>query len=105
MSARKAVVIGGASGIGWAIAQTLAADGHTVVIADRNADGAAAHAAGTRRTAHCGRLSKSPTRTRCAACSSRPARWTTVVNCAGFSGFGVITDLPASSSATSSTSA
>ena len=40
-----AVVIGGASGIGWATAQLLAADGYRVTIADRNADLAAQRAA------------------------------------------------------------
>jgi NAD(P)-dependent dehydrogenase (short-subunit alcohol dehydrogenase family) len=37
---RIAVVIGGASGIGWATAQALAAQGDRVTVADRNADGA-----------------------------------------------------------------
>ena len=37
---RSAVVIGGASGIGWATAQALAAQGDRVTIADLNADGA-----------------------------------------------------------------
>jgi 3-oxoacyl-[acyl-carrier protein] reductase len=37
---RTAIVVGGASGIGWATARALAADGCRVVIADRNADGA-----------------------------------------------------------------
>ena len=43
--ARKAVVIGAASGIGWATAQALAADGCRVTIADLNADGARERAA------------------------------------------------------------
>ena len=38
MSDRVAVVVGGASGIGWASAQALAADGCRVTIADRNTD-------------------------------------------------------------------
>ena len=42
---RVAIVIGGASGIGWASAQALAADGCRIVVADRDADGAAARAA------------------------------------------------------------
>ncbi len=37
---RVAVVIGGASGIGWATARALAADGCRVTVADRNTDGA-----------------------------------------------------------------
>ena len=39
---RVALVIGAASGIGWASAQALAEDGCRVVLADRNADGARA---------------------------------------------------------------
>jgi NAD(P)-dependent dehydrogenase (short-subunit alcohol dehydrogenase family) len=45
MTGKTAVVIGGASGIGWASARALAAEGYRVVIADRNGDGAAARAA------------------------------------------------------------
>jgi NAD(P)-dependent dehydrogenase (short-subunit alcohol dehydrogenase family) len=37
---RITVVIGGASGIGWATAQALAGEGDRVTVADRNADGA-----------------------------------------------------------------
>jgi NAD(P)-dependent dehydrogenase (short-subunit alcohol dehydrogenase family) len=40
MTARTAIVTGGASGIGFAIAQRLAGDGHAVAIFDRNPDGA-----------------------------------------------------------------
>ena len=36
MSTRVAVIIGGASGIGWATAQLLAEQGCRVTIADRN---------------------------------------------------------------------
>ncbi|HZQ30710.1 MAG TPA: SDR family oxidoreductase [Mycobacterium sp.] len=43
-SDRVALVIGGASGIGWAVAKGLAADGCRVTVADLNADGAAARA-------------------------------------------------------------
>lgn len=95
---RIAVVIGGASGIGWATARLLADQGCRVTIADRNTDGAR----------------------RCAAQLGEPHGWAevevtdedsvarlfdevatreggldTVVNCAGFSGFGMITDLDA----------
>ena len=42
---RVAVIVGGASGIGWATAQVLAAEGCRVTIADRNTDGAAVRAA------------------------------------------------------------
>ena len=44
-AARVAVVIGGASGIGWATAEALAADGCRVTIGDRNADAACKRAA------------------------------------------------------------
>lgn len=43
-TARTALVIGGASGIGWATATALAADGDRVVIADLNGASAAARA-------------------------------------------------------------
>jgi NAD(P)-dependent dehydrogenase (short-subunit alcohol dehydrogenase family) len=42
---RVAVVVGGASGIGWATAEGLAAEGYRVIVADLNADGAAEKAA------------------------------------------------------------
>jgi 3-oxoacyl-[acyl-carrier protein] reductase len=45
MTNRKAVVVGGASGIGRAVAHALAVDGCAVTVADRNADGARAVAA------------------------------------------------------------
>lgn len=40
-----ALVVGGASGIGWATAQALVAEGYRLVVADLNADGAEARAA------------------------------------------------------------
>ena len=42
---RVAIVVGGASGIGWATAKALAADGCRVIVADRNTDGAGDRAA------------------------------------------------------------
>ena len=45
LGGRSAVITGGASGIGLAIAQRLAADGARVTVWDRNADGARAAAA------------------------------------------------------------
>lgn len=91
-----AIVIGAASGLGWAIAQTLAADGRAVVLADRNADGARAHAAelGARHTAATVEVTDEDSVRRLFA---DHADVDTVVNCAGFSGFGVITDLPVES--------
>lgn len=44
MTARTAIVTGGASGIGLAIAERLTADGHAVAIFDRNGDAAVAAA-------------------------------------------------------------
>ncbi|MCY0853511.1 SDR family NAD(P)-dependent oxidoreductase [Cupriavidus sp. D39] len=41
MTKRVAVVTGGASGLGWAICQSLAQDGLNVVIVDRNAEASA----------------------------------------------------------------
>jgi 3-oxoacyl-[acyl-carrier protein] reductase len=88
--AREAIVIGGASGIGWATAQALAADGCHVTVADRDADGAADRAAelGNPHTAahvdvtdeaSVERLLNGPV--------------DVVVNCAGFSNVGLITDM------------
>lgn len=45
MTARTAIVTGGASGIGFAIAERLAADGHEVAIFDRDGDATAEAAA------------------------------------------------------------
>ena len=42
MTNRTAVVVGGASGIGRAVAHALAADNCRVTVADRNAEGARA---------------------------------------------------------------
>ena len=95
---REAVVVGGASGIGWATARLLAADGCRVTIADRNGDLAAQRAGELGDPHNTGPASRSPTRTRSPRCSTggrRPSPPDVVVNCAGFSGFGMITDLDA----------
>lgn len=90
---KHAVVIGAASGIGWAVAQTLAADGHIVTVADRNTDEARQRAArlGDPHTAATVEVTdEDSVRALFAGATDLDA----VVNCAGFSGFGVIADLP-----------
>ena len=93
-----AVVVGGASGIGWASAQLLAADGYRVTIADRNADLARERAA-TLGEPH-GWIAVEVTDEPGVAALfdgvvQREQRLDVVVNCAGFSGFGLITDTDA----------
>ncbi len=95
-NARVAVIVGGASGIGWATAQLLAAEGARVTIADRNTDLAAG------RAAEIGQASEAVEVTDEASVAAlfdgvaaREGRLDVVVNCAGFSNFGLITDLDA----------
>ena len=93
-----AVVVGGASGIGWASAQLLAANGYRVTIADRNADLARERAA-TLGEPH-GWIAVEVTDEPGVAALfdgvvQREQRLDVVVNCAGFSGFGLITDTDA----------
>jgi 3-oxoacyl-[acyl-carrier protein] reductase len=91
---RTAVIIGGASGIGWATAQTLAAEGYTVTIADRNFDGAAARATelGAPHTAAAADVTDEAS---VQALFEGTGGVDAVVNCAGFSGFGLIGDMAA----------
>jgi len=91
---RIAVVIGGASGIGWATAQALAAQGDQVTIADRNADGARRAAPPNSATHTPPSPSTSPTRIRCNVLFEQTGPVDVVVNCAGFSNVGLITDMP-----------
>jgi 3-oxoacyl-[acyl-carrier protein] reductase len=88
---RHAVVIGAASGIGWATAQTLAVD-HTVTLADRNADGAQTRAEelGAPHTSAYVDVTDEAS----VAALFDGISPTAVVNCAGFSGFSPIIDLP-----------
>ncbi len=92
MSERVAVVVGGASGIGRAVAVGLADQGYRVVVADRNADGAAAVAA-----ALGGRVSSATVdvtdEDTVAALFDRAGPVDVVVNTAGFGDFGRIVDL------------
>jgi 3-oxoacyl-[acyl-carrier protein] reductase len=90
---RIAVVIGGASGIGWATARALAADGCRVTVADRNADGAGSRAAelGDRHTAAYVDVTHEDSVQRL---FDQTGSLDVVVNCAGFSNVGLITDMP-----------
>jgi 3-oxoacyl-[acyl-carrier protein] reductase len=90
---RVAVVIGGASGIGWATARALAADGCRVTVADRNTDGARDRAAelGDPHTAASVDVTDEGSVQRL---FDQTGPLDVVVNCAGFSTFGLITDLP-----------
>lgn len=89
---RVAVVVGGASGIGWAVAQTLAADGCRVTVADRNADGAAQRATDL-GPPHTGETVDVTDEAGVAALFERIGPVDVVVNTAGYSGIGRITDL------------
>ena len=96
MTERVAVIIGGASGIGWATAQTLAAQGARVTIADRNTELAAERAA-TLGDPHTWAAVEVTDEAAVAKLFddvvAREGGLHVVVNCAGFSGFGVITEL------------
>jgi 3-oxoacyl-[acyl-carrier protein] reductase len=90
---RVALVVGGASGIGWAVAQGLAADGCRVVIADLNADGATARA-DELGPPHTGTAVDVTDEDSVAALFERVGPVDIVVNTAGIGGVGRITDLP-----------
>jgi NAD(P)-dependent dehydrogenase (short-subunit alcohol dehydrogenase family) len=89
---RITVVIGGASGIGWATAQALAAQGDRVTVADRNAEGAQARAAelGAPHTAAAVDVTDEDSVQRL---FEQTGPVDVVVNCAGFGSLGLITDL------------
>lgn len=87
-----AVVIGGASGIGWACAQALAARDHRVVIADRNAEGAAARAAEL-GAPHSAAAVDVVDEASVATLFEQTGTVDAVVSCAGFSNIGLIVDL------------
>ncbi|MCV7301617.1 SDR family oxidoreductase [Mycobacterium barrassiae] len=91
-AARKAVVIGGASGIGWATAQALAGDGCTVTIADLNGDGARDRATelGAPHSAAQVDVTDEASVERLFV---EIGPLDVVVNCAGFGSLGLITDL------------
>lgn len=89
---RVAIVIGAASGIGWASAQALAADNCRIILADRNTDGASARAAQLGAPHTSGYVDVTDE-------DSVQTLFETagpidiVVNCAGFSNVGLITDM------------
>ncbi|SRX93983.1 SDR family NAD(P)-dependent oxidoreductase [Mycobacterium shimoidei] len=89
---RGAVVVGGASGIGRAVAHALAAENYRVTVADRNADGAQAVAAelGDPHTSAVVEVTDEASVQRLFA-QAGPLQ--IVVNTAGFGGFGLITEL------------
>ena len=90
--AREAVVIGGASGIGWATARALVGDGCRVTVADLNADGARERAAelGDPHTSAQVDVTDEASVVRLFG-ETGPVD--VVVNCAGFGSLGLITDL------------
>jgi NAD(P)-dependent dehydrogenase (short-subunit alcohol dehydrogenase family) len=90
---RIALVIGGASGIGWAVASALTAEGCRVTIADLNADGAAARAAEL-GPPHAGAGVDVTDEGTVAALFDRAGPLDVVVNTAGIGGVGRITELP-----------
>ncbi|MGU3497520.1 SDR family NAD(P)-dependent oxidoreductase [Mycobacterium sp. C31M] len=99
---KTAVIVGGASGIGWASAQALAAECYRVVIADRNGDGAAARAAELGAPHHSAAVDvtdEASVATLFEKIGSGASEATgdctvdTVVSCAGFSNIGLIVDM------------
>ncbi|MCV7214534.1 SDR family oxidoreductase [Mycobacterium crocinum] len=98
MTEQVAVIVGGASGIGWATAQTLAAEGARVTIADRNTELARERAAELGHPHTWAEVEVTDETTVAGLFDDVVARegaLHVVVNCAGFSGFGVITELDA----------
>ena len=98
MSTRVAVIIGGASGIGWATAQLLAEQGCRVTIADRNEELAYQRATELGDPHSWARVEVTDEDSVAAlfdGVARREGGVHVVVNCAGFSGFGLITELDA----------
>jgi len=91
-SERVAVVIGGASGIGWATSQALVADGCRVTVADLNADGARDRAADLGEP-HTSAQVDVTDEASVERLFNEVGPLDVVVNCAGFGSLGLITDL------------
>ncbi|MGP4056801.1 SDR family NAD(P)-dependent oxidoreductase [Mycobacterium sp. 4D054] len=91
---RRAVVVGGASGIGWATATALAGRGCQVTVADRNHEAARERAAelGDPHDAAYVDVTDEDSVERLFDCVGP---LDIAVNCAGFSNVGLITDMPA----------
>ncbi len=94
MTERTAVVVGGASGIGKAVAHALAADGCRVIVADRNADGARSVATEL-GDPHRAAAVEVTDETSVGALFDGAGDLDIVVNTAGYSALGLITDLSA----------
>ncbi|UGT61563.1 SDR family NAD(P)-dependent oxidoreductase [Nocardia asteroides] len=96
MTQRVSIVIGGASGIGLATVRRLHADGETVVIADRNAEGAKEYAAELGVEALPVEVTdEASVSALITTVSERHGGIDTVVDCAGISRPGALTDLSA----------
>jgi NAD(P)-dependent dehydrogenase (short-subunit alcohol dehydrogenase family) len=91
---REAVVVGGASGIGWATATALAAEGCRVTIADLNVEGARERAAGL-GAEHAAAHVDVTVEDSVQRLFEDAGPIDIAVNCAGFSNVGLITDMPA----------
>lgn len=90
---RQAVVVGGASGIGWATARALAAEGCRITVADLNADGARSRAAELGEL-HAGAYVDVTDEDSVQRLFDDVGPLDVAVNCAGFSNLGLITDMP-----------
>jgi NAD(P)-dependent dehydrogenase (short-subunit alcohol dehydrogenase family) len=90
---RTALVIGGASGIGWATARALAADGAKVTVADLNGESAAARAAEL-GTPHAAATVDVTDEDSVAALFDHTGPLDVVVTTAGFSNVSYIVDMP-----------
>lgn len=97
-SQRIAVVVGGASGIGWSTARALAGEDCRVTVADRNTELArqrAAELGDGHAWAEVEVTEEDSVARLFDEVTAREGGLDVVVNCAGFSGFGLITDLDA----------
>lgn len=87
-----AIVIGGASGIGWASARALAADGYRVAVADVNLEGARNRAAELGEPHTSGYVDVADEAS-VATLFEQTGAVDAVVNCAGFSNLSLIVDM------------